>query len=308
MEGKGLKKIKPLTITVIGSYPLCEKEGDEALENAVISQINAGVELISDGQTRYDMIKYFTTHIPGFKVVGDESIVDSKIMPPEDSPIVKDLIKAKELAKNKAKVKGIITGPVTLISSCKISKSAPYKFMDPNLFLDAAEALAEEAKMFVKAGVDAIQIDEPFYSVGAPLELGKKCVELICRDLKVPVALHVCGDVKRVFDILCTFEGVDVLSHEFAATPTNLEVIRVEKLIDNNKMLGVGCVKSNNPAIETPEEVKDLLLKVHRIVGYENMIVHPDCGLRLLDCDVALNKLNNMVKGVSLFKKELKIS
>ena len=53
--------------TVIGSHPVVG-DGDEAVKAAVLDQIEAGIDIISDGQTRKDMIAYFADHIPGFKV------------------------------------------------------------------------------------------------------------------------------------------------------------------------------------------------------------------------------------------------
>ncbi|MFX0068539.1 MAG: methionine synthase [Promethearchaeota archaeon] len=293
--------------TVIGSHPKCDTRDLDAIKIAVDVQLEAGIDLISDGQVRYDMIKYFTGTIPGFKITGHESVVAGKISPRKNrSIIVEDLLWVKQYVGERAKVKGIITGPMTLISSCKISKTSPYdNIFDRRLYRDTAEALAVEVKMLTEAGADSIQIDEPFYSVGVPMDLAKECIELIVDGVQVPVSLHACGDIRKVFDHLLDFVGVDVLSHEFAASPQNLEVVTREKLENNDKRLGVGCIKTNTEQIETQKEVLNLLRKAVELVGSENIWIHPDCGLTLLSCDTAQLKLKTMMEATRQLAKEL---
>jgi len=53
--------------TVIGSYPLSYSElGKEAIIQSVKDQLEAGIDLVSDGQTRYDMVEYFARAISGY--------------------------------------------------------------------------------------------------------------------------------------------------------------------------------------------------------------------------------------------------
>ena len=296
--------------TVIGSYPpLWKNDNEEEIKNAikiaVEDQLAANIDLISDGQVRYDMVQYFTRRLEGFEVRGKESFIIGKVKPTDDDLLVKDFKFVKSLVETRAKIKGIITGPVTLVFSSKLDKNAPYSgFKDETLYLDVAEALKNEALKLQQAGVDAIQIDEPFYSIGAPMDLAKKAVETITSDLKVPVALHACGKITRVFDNLLDFEGVDILSHEFAASPENFDVVTKEKLEDHGKKLGVGCVKANDPRVESIDFVVSILENAIKRVGIENIIVHPDCGLRILTREIAFNKLKVMDTGVKKIEEK----
>ncbi|MHA1409424.1 MAG: methionine synthase [Candidatus Odinarchaeia archaeon] len=292
-----MKDIKPLTTTVIGSYPVSKFSGFEAIKYAVESQIKAGIDLITDGQTRKDMISYYADHIPGFEYEGDKLKIVDKIEPPVDTPIVEDLKYVISLLPKGTMLKALLTGPVTLISSAKVDKRSPYNgFLDKKLYVDLGEALKREAELLLNAGASFLQIDEPFYSVGAPLNLGMISIEIITENLKVPVGMHVCGNITRVFEKLVLFPGIDVLSLEFAATAENFSVIKRDLLVKNNKMLGVGCVNSQSNIVEDQADILKLLKKAIEIVGVENIIVHPDCGLRLLEPTSAFKKLENMVK------------
>jgi len=302
-------RLKPLLTTVIGSYPSKPVNGDflGAIKKAVDDQLEAGVDLISDGQVRYDMVTYFTTHIPGFTVKKGRSFITDRVKPPEEEPVtVKDVKWVKRYISGKAMLKGIVTGPITLVFSSRLTPSSPYHgYRDERLYMDVAEALAVEVEMLCKAGVDAIQIDEPFYSVGAPIDIAKKAVKVIANASNVWIALHVCGDVRRVFDRLLEFEGVDVLSHAFKGNPENLEVVTREKLENNGKKLGLGCIDTTKNVVETEEEVLSLLETAVERFSPENVIIHPDCGLRTLNLPIAKKKLEVMVNAVNKLKEVL---
>ncbi|MEM2109035.1 MAG: methionine synthase [Candidatus Odinarchaeota archaeon] len=295
-----LNELKPLLKTVIGSYPVNNLTGLDAVNNAVVQQLKAGVELLSDGQTRKDMVTYFTDHIPGFTVKDNRCKITDKITPPKESPILQDLIYAKSLLKEGTFIKAIITGPVTLIASSKIDKSSPYKgFLDQKLYVDLGEALKREVEILLKSGAVFLQIDEPFYSVGAPIELGEIAIKIITENIKIPVGLHVCGNIKKVFSKVISIQGVDVLSLEFAASPDNFTVISKRDLDRHSKILGVGCVNTQNNTVETVNSIKQILEKAASIIGSHRFLVHPDCGLRVLSPESAYAKLVNMVEAAN---------
>ena len=113
---------KVLATTVVGSYPVVKGGGfrslfdplHSAVETAVSDQISAGIDIISDGQVRGDMIGAFASKLPGVK--GQEII--GKVQPASVSITVGDT----KYALSKApKVKGIITGPTTLAHGLHIS-------------------------------------------------------------------------------------------------------------------------------------------------------------------------------------------
>jgi 5-methyltetrahydropteroyltriglutamate--homocysteine methyltransferase len=65
--------------TVIGSYPLNYSElGPDAIKTAVSDQLEAGIDIISDGQTRCDMIEYFASAIDGYSYAG-KSFINGQI-------------------------------------------------------------------------------------------------------------------------------------------------------------------------------------------------------------------------------------
>jgi 5-methyltetrahydropteroyltriglutamate--homocysteine methyltransferase len=285
--------------TVIGSYPSdFNKLGLVAIREAVNDQLQMGIDLISDGQTRTDMVSYYAKSIDGFKAGGDKPRIVEKVGSPHPNTLIKDFRLARLLLPEDKEIKGILTGPVTMAFSSTIEASEYKGYRDPKLYMDIAEALLEIGKKFEEEGASWIQIDEPYYSVGAPMELAKEALEHITSGLKVPVALHVCGDITKVFTKLLGFGGISVLSHAFMGYRNNMKVLDKEALESNGKKIGFGCIDTQTTRVETKEEVAELVKSGVDKVGWGNLIFHPDCGLRALGRDVALSKLEAMSKGV----------
>ncbi|MEN3034671.1 MAG: methionine synthase [Candidatus Methanosuratincola sp.] len=282
--------------------------GLEALENAVRDQIEAGIEIISDGQTRKDMVAYFADHIPGFEISDGRAMITGKVCPPEDTPLVQDLIHAKRIASGACEVKAIITGPVTMAFFSELAPSAPYSgFRDEKLYTDIGEALAVEAEIISKNGFATFQFDEPSFSIGAPMDLAKKALEAVTANVKGVKALHVCGNLKRSFREIVRIEGLDILSFAFKDNPGNFDTVDRKAIVDHGKKLGAGCISSMENKIEEKDAIRKLLERLFAAYEPENIAwIHPDCGLRALDRAVAVGKLREMVRAVREAEAEAK--
>jgi len=295
-----------LRTTVIGSHPVVGK-AEEALRAAVEDQVEAGIEIISDGQTRKDMVAYFADHIPGFSMEDGRSCIVGRIRPPEATPVLEDLLLAKRLAKERSEVKVVITGPVTMMFFSELAPSAPYRgFRDEALYRDVSEALAVETELIQKQGFSTFQFDEPSFSIGAPMTLAKEALEATVSDLKGTKALHVCGNLKRSFKDIVGIEGLNILSFAFKDSVSNFDTVDKKLLKDNSKKLGVGCVSSTEGEVEDVGEILATLRKAIGTYGAENLEwVHPDCGMRSLERESARMKLVHMVEAVKRLREEM---
>jgi 5-methyltetrahydropteroyltriglutamate--homocysteine methyltransferase len=283
---------KVLATTVVGSYPVVKGSGlrglfdplHTAVETAVADQIAAGIDIISDGQVRGDMIQIFAITLPGIK--GQEII--GKVQSASGPITVGDTKYA--LAKA-PKVKGIITGPATIAHSLHIS--TPMYRNREELALDIAAALVPEAKALEAAGVTLLQIDEPIFSTGmADLAVGKQAIDLITASLRIPTCMHVCGNLGNILDEILKF-NVNVLDFEFANNPANLDLLSRRDLA--GRMIGYGCVDSSIERIETISEIKKRIEKGIEIFDPRVMLIDPDCGMRMRSRQAAFAKLKNMV-------------
>ena len=296
--------------SILGSYDHYQP----AIKFAVEEQISAGINIITAGQVRGDMIEIFSSQITGMAWEEGTSKIKGKILPLNYSIGAKDIKIALKTAKNisndynaSAKimedgkiledargVKGVITGPTTLVLSSRLDGFYDLESRDKAI-VDMAYALNKEAKYLEGAGAAMIQIDEPYLSTGmADISKALEAIKIALKGLKVPLAMHVCGDVSQIFGKLMKFP-VDIIDCEFAGIKRNLEVL---KNTDLEKIIGFGCLDTKTEKVESPEQISELLQKGIEIVGRENMIIDPDCGMRMLPQKVAYQKLKNMTEAV----------
>jgi 5-methyltetrahydropteroyltriglutamate--homocysteine methyltransferase len=290
---------KVLATTVVGSYPVMKGSGlrslfdplHTAVETAVADQIAAGIDIISDGQVRGDMILAFASKLPGVK--GQEVI--GKVQPASGPITVGDTKYA--LAKA-PKVKGIITGPTTLAHGLHIS--TPMYRNKEELAVDLAAALVPEAKALEAAGVTLLQIDEPIFSTGmADLAIGKRAIEIITTALQIPTCMHVCGNLGNVLDEILKF-NVNVLDFEFSNNPANLDLLSRRDLA--GRMIGYGCVDSSINKIESIAEIKKRIEKGIEIFDPRIMLLDPDCGMRMRSREAAFAKLKHLSEAAKMVR------
>ncbi len=282
--------------SVIGSYPIPINTQDlmndyfteqltswsKYIEQAVHDMKTAGITYVSDGQTRDPFIQLFTRKLKGCRIRERTEIIGHVRY---QAPItVTDQIFAKRLLPRHVRLIGVITGPYTLTKSSVDS----FYHDEKELAFDFAHALRKEAELLAKH-VDFISIDEPVFSNELP-EYASELIQTITEGLSRPTRLHVCGDVTRIIPQLVDMP-VDVLSHEFKASPHLFDVF-VEYPCRKN--ICVGAVQSDDVRIESIEEIVTHVKKAITVFNGNVVQIAPDCGQRLLPRDIAFQKLKNL--------------
>lgn len=281
-----------LPTTVVGSFPCITNGGlfdpyKKAVKFAVSEQLRAGIDIISDGQVRADMIESFISKLPG---IVNKNVV-GKIGSADHPKTVSDTKYAITQSKY---VKGIITGSCTLSYSLQI-ETPQYRNRE-EVAIDLAHALHTEVMSLDAAGCTIIQVDEPILSTGSiPVDVAKKCLSIIFDGIKAASCIHTCGILKDISSEWVQLP-VDILDFEYATSNENLETLSREDL--RGKKLGCGCVKSSNQKVESIEEIEKNILNCVDTFGKENILIDPDCGLRMHTPEGAFQKLANMCMAV----------
>lgn len=288
--------------TVVGSFPVVRGSGigglldplKYAVKVAVDAQVTAGIDIISDGQVRGDMIQAFTRHLPGIR--GQDVV--GKVLPASGPITVPD---TRYACSRHSFVKGILTGPTTLSHGLHIS--TPLYRDRSECAQDLAAALSMEARSLERAGVCMIQVDEPILSTGAAhIDEAREAFSRVISGLKVPICLHVCGDLSSIVDQVLKFP-IAVLDIECARSPGNLDLLNSTPF--QGMKAGIGCIDSSSTAVESVPEIRQRILHAVEMLGPENVLIDPDCGLRMLPLDAAVGKLTHMVTAVKEVRKEL---
>ena len=116
-------------------------------------------------------------------------------------------------------------------------------------------------------------------------------VETISEELDIPVILHVCGDLKDVMSNLLKF-NVDILDFEFSGMSQNIGTLKKEWKSNSSKQIGIGCVNTKMESVDNIEDVKQTVKDVTEIIKKDNIIIDPDCGMRMLESEISKGKLD----------------
>lgn len=285
-----------LKTSVIGSYPISINTQElmngyfseqqiswtQYIEQAIQDMTAAGINLVSDGQTRDPFIQLFTRKIQGCRIRERTEIIGRV---KHQSPIiVQDQIYARRLLPRHVELIGVLTGPYTLTKSSVDS----YYHDNKELAFDFAKALRKEAELLGKH-VDLISIDEPVFSNELP-EYATELIQTITNGLSRPTRLHVCGDVSGIIPQLVDMP-VDILSHEFKASPHLFDEFQQ---YPSRKHMCIGAVRSDDVAVESVEEIVSHVKKALVLFDGNVVQIAPDCGQRLLPRNIAFQKLKNL--------------
>jgi len=337
----------PIRTTVIGSYPFpgwlefgsknmdqfgkadIEEMIDDAVSIAIKDQIDAGLDVITDGeQTRLDFNLSFYGFLKGLQPNHDEtrkfgppahdqrgkhSIVEP-LTAPNGLGAVEEFKRLVRLAPEGPTLKASIPGPYTLAGRM-IPDGKIYKDR-----FDITEALLpfvhDEIAALVEAGCTEITVDEPSMSCYAYKEDTKRFVDIFNRTVaaaigKTRLSTHLCfGNFKgrpvgfrKLYPMLPDFLDLDV--DEIHIEMANREFDEIE-LLENfaEKMdVAVGIIDVKNYYIETPEDVMERIKACLKYVPGEKLAVAPDCGLSQTARWAAKKKLSAMCKGAAEIRK-----
>jgi len=324
-----------LPTTVIGSYSMPEwlerakneylsrrlsrrdlDEMHDAVRKAAIKdQEAAGIDVVSDGEAQRDnMIDYFTERMPGVQVDQGskrfyydfyDSVVRSKLAT-GTLGLSEETKFLGRFSEHASKIS--ISGPHTLVKRIQ-NKHYP---TEEAFALDLGRVLNLELKELVRAGATYLQIDEPYYS-GFPEDLpwALRAINEMVNGVNAHVTLHICygnrygkpsfeGSYQFLFPAIMDAR-VQAISMEFARRGE--DDIKLFKTVPFQLGIGVIDVKTNE--VESAAFVADRIRRALEVIPAERLIINPDCGLVRLPRDVAFAKLNAMVEGTRIVRKEL---
>ncbi len=254
----------------------------EYIKKSAEDQINAGIDIISDGQTKDPFVNIFLRKIKGVRIRNRPEVIDKVEF---KGPITLDDQKyLRKLIPKKTKIVGLVAGPYTLTKSCVDM----FYNDERKLAFDFSEVLNKELKKLEKI-VDIVSVDEPFFSVSYP-DYADELIENVTKNINIKKRIHVCGDVTDIVPNLLDLP-VDILSCEFKAKPNLFDEFKKYSL---SKNICLGSVRSDNQKVESVGEIKNHVLKGIEIFDGKISQIAPDCGLRQIPRKNAFEKLKNL--------------
>ena len=295
-----------------------EEAQNDATRIALDDQHRAGVDIVTDGEMRRESYSNrFANSLAGVDIDTPGEAVDrtGKTVPvPRVIGEIRRLVavEAPYIAFLKQHTNKLIK--ITLPGPFTMSQQAENKYYgDPaELAFAYADAVNAELRDLFAAGVDIVQLDEP-YVQARPEAAREYAVPAIDRALigaTGPTVLHVCfGYGKHVDnkpDGYAFLEELDTCT----ANEVSIECAQPKLKMDllsllPNKKVHVGVLDLRDTTPETPELVAQRIRAALDVIPADQVVVAPDCGMKYLSREVAFEKLRNMVLGRDIVLKEI---
>ena len=295
-----------------------EAKQDEATTLAIADQERAGLDIISDGEQRRESYSNrFATALEGIDLDNPGTTIN-RSGKPIPVPRVSGKIRRRNPVEvrdteflrshTKKPVKMTIPGPFTM---GKQAQNDFYK-SEEEVAMDYAAAVNEEIKDLFKAGADIVQIDEPWMQQHPQKarDYGLKALARALEGVKGTIAVHLCFGYAAVvhekppgYSFLAELEksGAQQISIEAAQPKLDLKVL--EDLPSKTIILGV--IDLADMTVETPQIVAERIRRALPHVPAQRLVIAPDCGMKYLPREIAFGKMQAMVEGTRIVRKEL---
>jgi 5-methyltetrahydropteroyltriglutamate--homocysteine methyltransferase len=293
---------------------------DDATLLAIREQERAGLDILTDGEIRRESYSNrFATALEGIDLA-NPAIVPGRSGRLNAVPRIVGKIRRKYAvevqdleflrANTRRPVKITLPGPFTMTQQAKND----FYPSEEAAALDYAAAVNEEIKDLFAAGADIVQIDEP-YMQSEPEKARQYGVTALGRALEGvpgPTAVHICFGYAALvpgrppaYAFLSELAACQAQQISIETAQSSLDCSILESLKGKTILLGVIDLSTNE--VETPQTVAARIRRALAFVEPQRVIVTPDCGMKYLPRDVAFRKLQSMVAGASLVRREVQV-
>ena len=330
-----------LPTTNIGSFPQTTeirharaafKKGDLSLadyeaamkkeiEFVVREQEKLDLDVLVHGEAeRNDMVEYFGENLSGYLFSKNgwvQSYGTRGVKPPiiwgdvkRERPITVKW-SAYAQAQSDLPVKGMLTGPVTILNWSFPREDITIK----ESTLQIALAIREEVLDLEAAGIHIIQIDEAALREKLPLRKSDWYSEYL--DWAIPafrlvhsgvapttqIHTHMC--YSEFTDIIPAIEQLDADVISFEASRSNLHILDELERQNFQLQVGPGVYDIHSPRVPSVEEIEHTIRAILAKVPTERVWINPDCGLKTRGIPETKASLVNLTQATRNIREEL---
>lgn len=324
-------KLPLLPTTTIGSFPQTDEirsaraafrrgeltndqytsKMEDNIRHAIDLQAQLGLDVLVHGEAeRNDMVEYFGEQLAGyaFSQKGWVQSYGSRCVKP---PIIYgDVYRPRPMTVQSTcyaqslttkPVKGMLTGPVTMLQWSFVRDDQPREATAIQLAL----AIRNEVADLQNAGISIIQIDEPAFREGLPLQASDWPHYLFWAVNAFRLAASVADDSTQIHTHMCYSEFNDILP---SIAAMDADVITIETSRSQMELLdafgkfsypndiGPGIYDIHSPRIPSIEEMEKLMKRAIEVIPVERLWINPDCGLKTRDWPETIQALTLMVE------------
>jgi len=305
---------------------------EDAVTVAVRDQVTAGLDVVSDGeQGRIDFNLSFYAYLEGLEREtqparrfgppahdqrGRHRVV-GPIRAPRGLGVVEEFKLLGRLAPDGPILKASVPGPYTLSGRLEPGGEYPDRWALTEALIPIVR---RELEGLVAAGCGEVCVDEPSMSCYAHREDPSRFVEIFNRTCEPIVgrcrlSTHLCfGNFRGRAVAPRSYKPLFPAFLELAADEVHLEMasrefaeIEVIGQVAKKMEVAVGVVDVKSYYIEPPEEIARRVRLCLKWAPADRLSLAPDCGLSQTARWAARQKLANLVKGVEIVRRELKL-
>lgn len=290
------------------------------IKTIIEEQEKLGLDVLVHGEPeRNDMVEYFSEHLNGFSFTQNgwvQSYGSRCVKPPI---IIGDVSRPQSITKEwilyaqsltKKPVKGILTGPITIMSWSFLRED----IQRCTIALQIALSIKDEVLDLERSGINIIQIDEPALREGLPLKISEQKIYLKWSINAFKMTVSSVQDDTQIHTHMCYSEfneiirdllrlDADVVSIE--ASRSDMKLLKsIQNELNNLNEIGLGVYDIHSMNIPT---VIDLVNKLNQFLKYipqDRLWINPDCGLKTRSWNEIKNSLNNMVIAAKILRNQ----
>ncbi len=329
--------LKSLPTTTIGSFPqtaelrqirrayknevvdenFYENEIKKYIDECIKFQEEIDLDVLVHGEPeRNDMVEYFGEQLSGYAFTQNgwvQSYGSRCVKPPllfgdvkRPNPMTVKWITYAQSKTNKP-VKGMLTGPVTIMNWSFVRDDKDKS----KIVKELALAIADEINDLQNAGIKIIQVDEAAFKEGYSLRKEDVCAyekfavdafRLAVSPARKDTQIHTHMCYSEFNDIIKTIEAMDadVISIETARSGN--ELLKVFKEVGYKQEIGPGVYDIHSPRVPSVEELVEQIENILKVLPKEKLWINPDCGLKTRKWEEVKPSLKNMVEAVKIIR------
>ena len=283
----------------------------EEITDVIRLQEEIGLDVLVHGEPeRNDMVQYFAELLEGFAVTSNGWVQSYGSRCTRPSILWGDVSRSRELtvpwttfaqSLTPRPVKGMLTGPVTIIAWSFVRNDVPLAQVADQIAL----ALRDEVADLEAAGTAIIQVDEPALRELLPLDATRhrEYLEWSVGAFHAATAgvlpttqihTHLCySEFGQIIDAIDALDA-DVTSIE--AARSRMEVLPELREHGFDRGVGPGVWDIHSPRVPSVAELEELLVEATRSIDPRHLWVNPDCGLKTRDYAETVASLRNLVQ------------
>lgn len=330
-----------LPTTTIGSFPqtaevkrnrsryrkgeITKAEYDENIKgfikDCIKLQEELNIDVLVHGEyERNDMVEFFGENLCGY-VFTEKAWVQSYGTRCVKPPIIFGDIKREKVitvpyieyaqSLTKKPVKGMLTGPVTILNWSFPREDISLKDMAFQIGL----AIKEEVLDLEKAGIKVIQIDEAALKEKLPIRRAEwyseyldwaiKAFRLCAADVKPETQIHTHMCYSEFEEIVKDIDDMDADVISFEASRSKLTIIDALNADNFETEVGPGVYDIHSPRVPSVDEIKEAVKLMLAKISKDKLWINPDCGLKTRGETETKASLKNLVQATEEIRKSL---